>query len=309
MNTESLEPPFKLLVVDDDVEAIRLLGKVLEGMGDLYFATSGAEALRLAEANQPDVVLLDAEMPDPDGFEVCRKLKADPLTADASVIFVTALSNIGHEMKALEAGAIDFIHKPISPPLVQARVRNHLRLKFQSDKLRRLASVDTVTGLANRRTFDAVIEEECRRASRGTQPLAVLMADVDCFKSYNDTYGHQAGDDCLRSIGGIFRASARRPGDTAARYGGEEFALILPDADLPDALAIAEGLCENIRALGIPHAKSTVAPVVTVSIGAATAAPEGGIRPALLVRAADEALYAAKGAGRNRVAGKRPLNS
>jgi len=303
--TESPPRPSRLLIVDDDVLSIRVLGEVVKGMGELFFSTNGPNALRLAAETQPDIVLLDAEMPEMDGFEVCRRLKANPLTADASIIFVTAHTNIGHEMAALEAGAIDFIHKPISPPVVQARVRNHLLLKFQSDKLRQLASIDPLTGISNRRAFDLALDAEWLRARRIGRPMAVLMTDVDYFKCFNDGYGHLAGDDGLRGVAQALRAAARRPHELVARYGGEEFAIILPDSDFDNALRFAELLCQSVRDLEIPHAYSKVAPILTISVGAAATIPQKDALPASIVDAADQALYQAKDTGRNRAVGKR----
>ncbi len=292
----------KFLIVDDDLDTIRLMGDVLRGTGDLFFATNGAAAIRTAHEKNPDIVLLDAEMPELDGFEVCTALKADPATADASVIFVTAHSDIEREERALRLGAVDFISKPISPPIVRARVLTHITLKAQADELRRQATIDHLTGLPNRRAFDEVYQREWRRARRGGYALAALMIDLDCFKQFNDTYGHPAGDACLRAVAHVLDGCAQRPGDFAARYGGEEFVILLPDtADLDGGIRFAETVCAAVRALGIQHAQSLGGETVTTSVGVSAVVPQAGVNAASLVLAADQALYEAKRSGRNRV--------
>lgn len=171
--------------------------------------------------------------------------------------------------------------------------------KRLEETLRTLSSQDGLTGLPNRRSFDERWERECRRAHRNRSSLSVLMLDVDCFKPYNDTYGHPAGDACLQQVADAIAKTAQRPGDFAARYGGEEFVIVLPDTTQAGAMAIAAEINRAVAALQIPHGASTAAPHVTVSIGAATA-PDG-TGAAGLVAAADAALYRAKQAGRNRV--------
>ena len=291
----------KLLIVDDDPDTIRVLSGILRGMGDLYFSTSGLDAIRTVREKMPDIVLLDAEMPGMNGFEVCAALKAEPVTAAASIIFVTAHSDVENETRALELGAIDFIHKPVSPPIVRARVRNHITMKAQADELNRLASTDPLTGLANRRAFTAALELEWRRAHRSGHSLALLMLDLDYFKQFNDCYGHPAGDACLQATARILALSARRPGEMAARYGGEEFVILLPDVDGRGGEAVAEGVRLALWALEMPHEMSPLGGIVTGSIGVASVVPKDGAVAASLIAAADAALYQAKQSGRNRV--------
>ncbi|MBF0424781.1 MAG: diguanylate cyclase [Magnetococcales bacterium] len=311
----------RILIIDDDPSAIQLLQAILKGHGRIYFATAGEDGLGRAQAQPPDLILLDADMPGMSGFDVCAALKSDASLAGIPVIFVTSHTNIENETRALSLGATDFISKPFSPPVVQARVRNHLLLKQHIDLLQRRAATDGLTGIANRRTFDETLDVEWRRAARRQEVLSLLLLDVDYFKRFNDIYGHPAGDECLRAVAGVLAATAKRPGDLAARYGGEEFAVLLPNTDKAAAMVIAEGLCAHIRHLGIPHAQSEVAAYVTISVGTAsmvvpcTDQPERPIRcpecvaytqcmdgPAALVRAADQGLYLAKTSGRNRVA-------
>ncbi len=295
----------KLLIVDDDIGTIHQMNSVLRGVGDLFFSTSGLAAIRAAQEKRPDIVLLDAEMPGMNGFDVCAALKADPETASARVIFVTARSDIPSEMRALELGAIDFIHKPISPPSVVARVRNHIIMKAQADELARLASIDSLTGLPNRRALDIALNLEVHRAYRNKFSVAILMVDIDYFKEYNDCYGHQRGDECLQMIAKVLKSCIQRPGEIAARYGGEEFVIILPETDIVGGIGFAEVVCEAVRALKIRHEKSNLGGIVTVSVGIAANVPNDDAEASSLVSAADQSLYEAKGAGRNQVAWKR----
>jgi len=243
-------------------------------------------------------------MPGMDGFELCATLKADALLSSIAVIFVTAQGRPGDETRALEAGEADFITKPFNPAVVRARVRAQLTIKLQADLLREMAFVDGLTGVPNRRHFDERLDAEAQRARRGRSSLALLLADVDFFKRYNDCYGHLAGDDCLRRVARALNASMRRPADVLSRYGGEEFACLLPDTDLAGALAVAHNMEAAVRALQIPHSGSDVAGVVTVSLGVAIAAPALRCEAAELVSLADEQLYRAKAEGRGRVCGQ-----
>jgi diguanylate cyclase (GGDEF)-like protein len=266
-------------------------------------ATNGQQAIHLCKANPPDLVLLDIVMPQMDGYEVCRQLKADPATRDIPVIFVTAHTEADQETLGLEVGAVDFITKPVVPAVVKARVRTHVTLKHQSDLLRKMAFLDGLLGVFNRRYFDQQLETELARSHRSGAPLSLLILDVDFFKKYNDTYGHLAGDDCLRNVATTIRQFLRRPGDVVARYGGEEFACILPETPLDDAVTIAKALEQQIRSLGIEHISSDVAKVVTISIGVCCK-PHGVIGLAsALVAQADAQLYRAKHGGRAQVCG------
>jgi diguanylate cyclase (GGDEF)-like protein len=315
--------PARLLVVDDDIGTIRLLASIVRDFGEVFFATDGAEALAMIGQQQPDLVLLDAEMPGMDGFDVCRAIKSDPALADLPVLFITAHSDVEIETQALELGAVDFIIKPPSPAIVRARVKTQLMLKQRTDALVRLASVDGLTGVANRRSFDEALALEWRRACRSRSPLSLMLIDVDYFKRFNDRYGHQAGDDCLRAIASTLATTSRRSGELVARYGGEEFAIVLPGCDAPGAAAFAGLLRTNVAAQHIPHAGSDVCDTVTVSIGIATlvaggalpASPDGpDLSPAdadstgaSLLAAADRALYEAKRTGRDRAVGSLPV--
>ena len=270
---------------------------------DIHEVGDGVEALNLARAEPPDLVILDIEMPLIDGHEVCRKLKADAATCDIPVIFVTAQNDEAAETRGLNAGAVDFIAKPINPGIVRARVKTHLTLKAQSDLLRRWVYVDGLTGLHNRRHFDEQLTSEWGRAVRNNTALSVVLLDVDFFKRYNDRYGHLAGDDCLRRVAATVKASLKRPADLVARYGGEEFVCLLPHTDLNGALHVARHLGQLVFAQGIEHADSSAAPVVTVSLGVCSKREQATGTVGELLRQADAQLYAAKARGRHQSSG------
>ena len=296
----------KLLVVDDQPINVQALYQVFAAEHQVFMATSGEQALAMCAAKQPDLVLLDVEMPGMDGHEVCRRLQADPATRDVPVIFVTAHNDEAAETFGLELGAVDFISKPVNPKIVRARVKTQLTLKAQSDLLRQWAYIDGLTGVFNRRHFDEHLKAEWGRALRAQTTLSVVLLDVDFFKRYNDRYGHQAGDECLRRVAATLKAGLHRPCDIVARYGGEEFVFLLPDTGLSGALTLAERLRQRVFDESIPHADSSVAAVVTVSLGVCgTAQGPPGTKEALL-READAQLYQAKSGGRNRTCGAAP---
>ena len=290
----------RILIVDDVPENIEVLGEILTDNFDLQCAFSGPEALELA-AELPDLILLDVLMPGMDGFEVCACLKATAATAEIPVIFITAKNDPEAEMAAFAAGAVDFITKPVNPVTARARIQTHLTLKRQKDLLRAQAMVDGLTGIANRRFFDERLLAEWRHVQRYHRSLAILMIDIDHFKGYNDHYGHQAGDNCLRRVATTLGAHMQRAHDLAARYGGEEFICMLPECDLQGAISKAEALRAAVAALEIPHAASPSGDRVTLSIGVAATIPSSHSSPDTLVAAADAQLYQAKLAGSNRV--------
>lgn len=303
------DPRPTILTVEDD-DAIRaLIGGVLSSEFNMLAAGDTKTALEIALQNLPDLILLDVGLPDVDGFEACRKIKADPLLADIPVIFLTSRTSSMDEVDGLEAGGIDYITKPINPVILRARIRNHLELKKSRDALERLARIDGLTGMSNRRTFDEMLQREWKRQARTGQPLSIIMIDVDHFKQYNDTYGHGAGDTCLRRVSQAAEGSLQRPADIVARYGGEEFVALLPDTTLEGAMAVAESIRAAISSLEIEHIESKAAPYVTVSLGVACMVPELDKDPGQLLEAADAQLYAAKSEGRNRAKGREVLKS
>jgi diguanylate cyclase (GGDEF)-like protein len=293
----------RLLIVDDQPVNVQALYQVFAADHQVFMATSGEQALALCASKRPDLVLLDVVMPGMDGYEVCSRLMADPATHDIPIIFVTAQTDEAAETVGLELGAVDFIAKPINPNIVRARVRTQLTLKAQSDLLRHWVYIDGLTGVHNRRHFDEQLTAEWGRAVRNGAPLSVVLLDVDLFKRFNDRYGHQAGDDCLKRVAATLKASLLRPGDMVARYGGEEFVCLLPDTGLDGALALARRLGHDIEALEIEHADSDVAPVVTVSLGVSSKSEDTVGTAAALLREADAQLYIAKSRGRRQACG------
>jgi diguanylate cyclase (GGDEF)-like protein len=293
-----------LLVVDDSNAGCHQLGDLLRPRYRVLTARNGADGFTMAQEFRPDLILLDVRMPDMDGYAVCRRLKSDSRTREIPVLFLTALGGDGDEMRALEAGAIDFLQKPVNPAVLAARVRNHLELKHLQDRLRNLSLLDALTGIGNRRRFDQYLELEWQRCCRHGQPLSLVMGDVDHFKAYNDGYGHRQGDECLRSVAQVFDHALRRPGDLAARYGGEEFVCVLLETDPEGGRIVADQIMEQLEALALPHRFSPNSARVTVSVGVATAPrPLAGRSWHALVEEADRWLYLAKARGRNRIEG------
>ncbi len=290
-----------ILIVDDIPANIKVLGESLRADYRIRLATDGEKALKMARSsNPPDLILLDIVMPKMDGYEVCRHLKEDPTTRNIPVIFITAMAEEEDETKGLACGAVDYITKPFSLPIVRARVRTHLELKRHRDTLEALSTLDGLTGIPNRRRFDEVLKVEWLRGQREGAPLSLLMIDIDHFKLYNDNYGHIEGDDCLKRVAAALAGAISRPADFIARFGGEEFAAVLPMTDGLGAATVAAALLDSIRELNLPHAHSPAAPRVTISLGGATMQPSREENPIQLIERADRALYAAKSAGRNR---------
>lgn len=290
----------RILIVDDAMENIQILHQALQDEHDVLFAMNGAKALHIAQNQLPYLILLDAMMPDMDGYAVCAALRSAAVTRDIPIIFVTALKTPEDETRALDAGAADFISKPVNAAVVRARVRTQLTVKRQSDVLRELTLTDGLTGVANRRSFDETLEAEWRRCARAMVPMSLIMVDIDHFKNFNDAYGHQAGDACLLQAGQAMKRSAMRPQDLVARYGGEEFAILLPHLDITGAEVVAKKVLDEIAGLCIAHERSSAGPYVTVSMGVATLTPSERQESGLLVKNADALLYQAKANGRNR---------
>jgi diguanylate cyclase (GGDEF)-like protein len=290
----------RILIVDDAMENIQILHHALRDEHDVLFALGGEKALQIAHNQMPDLILLDAVMPGMDGYEVCSALRASAAVRDIPVIFVTALTHPEDETRALEAGAVDFITKPFNVAVVRARVRTQLTIKRQADAMRELTLTDALTGVANRRSFNETMENEWRRCTRSSTPMAVIMIDIDHFKHYNDAYGHQAGDVCLQQVSAAMKRCAGRPPDMLARYGGEEFIILLPQVGLDGAEVVAQRILEEVRLLKIPHKASSVGPEVTVSLGVSSALPTEASDSSTLIRAADALLYRAKETGRDR---------
>jgi diguanylate cyclase (GGDEF)-like protein len=291
---------FTLLIVDDDKHNRLLLTELFEGEYKIIQAKNGLQALELARAHAPDLILLDVLMPEMDGMAVIRALKRDDATRHIPVIFITALDSAADEELGLDLGAVDYIAKPFHPPIARVRVRNHLQIVHQRRLLEQIAALDGLTGIPNRRRFDEALAQEWSRCQRSGLPLSLIVADVDQFKQYNDTLGHAAGDRVLQEVATALRQAARRPGDLAARYGGEEFVLLLPETDAPQAQQLADELLQRMAARKLPHPAASAAPCVTLSLGGITTIPASSVVAPDFVERADAALYQAKAQGRNR---------
>jgi len=291
----------KLLIVDDEPLNIRILHELLRDQFDIFMAANGSQAITKAQAILPDLILLDVVMPDINGYEVCKTLKSDPTTEDIPIIFITAHFDEAEEVLGFEAGAADFIRKPINPIITKTRIYSQITLKQQRDLLLSIALTDNLTGIANRRKFDEALLSEWQQSSRDKSPLSLLLLDIDFFKQYNDIYGHVIGDSCLQLVAFAIKKSMQRPYDLVARYGGEEFVCILPKTDLKGAIYIAELILSNIRELNITHDGSSINSILTASIGAACIHPTAHIQPIRLIDAADQQLYQSKHNGRARV--------
>lgn len=290
-----------ILIVDDSRLNIMMLAQILAPDYELLTESSGEAALKLIAEKKPDLILLDVIMPGMSGFEVLTELKSNPYTGNIPVIFITGLDNEQDEERGFLLGAVDYITKPFKSVIVKVRVNTHMQIVRQIRLNERLGMMDSLTEIPNRRSFDNRIDMEWRRAMRERQAISFLMMDVDKFKTYNDTYGHLQGDILLKTVAKIFTASARRPPDLAARLGGEEFGVLLPGTDLPGALHKAEEIRQKVEATRIPTVDGAKMTGVTISIGVAATVPTPDDPAEKLVARADEYLYAAKAAGRNRV--------
>jgi diguanylate cyclase (GGDEF)-like protein len=302
-----------ILIVDDTPASLKLLHDTLVSEGFRVRPLNNGElALRSAKIEPPELILLDVRMPGLDGFEVCRRLKEDATLVSIPVIFISAAADVEDKLAAFHAGGVDYITKPFRREEVLARATTHIEL-FRSrqelarlnnalteanEALRLLSETDGLLGIANRPCFDRVLEREWHRHMRNRIPLSLIMIDVDRFKLYNDTYGHLAGDACLKGVARNMCAALRRPTDLAARYGGEELVVVLPDTPLEGAVSVARDIQANMAAAAIPMAPAALG-YVTVSIGVATQIPDKGSQPSALIAAADRALYSAKDNGRN----------
>ncbi len=330
LSVETCHRKGNILIVDDTPENLTVLRHMLTAHGyRVRPAINGAIALKTIQMSLPDLILLDIMMCGMDGFEVCRRLKSDASTRDIPVIFISAVNNTIDKVKAFQIGGVDYITKPFREGEVLARIETHLLLhliqkqlkeqnvQFQQEiterkrieaeleksnrELAQLASFDGLTQIANRRYFDHYLEKEWGRMARQKASLSLILCDIDFFKQYNDTYGHQAGDECLKKVAQTISCAIKRPADLAARYGGEEFAIVLPETDLSGAVKIAKDIKLQIRNLQIEHAKSDVSPYVSLSMGICTMRPDRETPSTQLVALADRALYQAKKTGRDRL--------
>jgi diguanylate cyclase (GGDEF)-like protein len=278
-------------------------------------AETGEQGLEVFAAERPGMILLDVKMPGIDGYETARRIRALRPEEWVPIIFLSASEYDQDLERAIECGGDDYLVKPVSAVVLSAKIRalqrlDHMRRKLldvsselstANQRLEALSHQDALTGIANRRAFDFLLERQCAEAVRRRSPLSVVLCDVDHFKAYNDHYGHVAGDECLRQVAAALKRGCKRTIDVAARYGGEEFALLLPDTPRDGALLVAEAARGEVAALELPHAASPTSHRVTFSGGIATYDPARDKASRDLTARADEALYRAKNLGRDRV--------
>lgn len=326
-----MDERIRILAVDDRPENLLAIEALLDGPEvEIVKANSGQEALGKLLGDDYALVLLDVQMPEMDGFETAELMRGHKNTRDVPIIFATAISKEKkHVFKGYNAGAVDYMFKPLDPDILRSKVQVFMQLYLQrkaleiktleldskikelketqrqlersNAMLERLSTIDGLTGIYNRRRFDEVLELEWRRAIRIQSPISLIMVDLDCFKSFNDRYGHLAGDDCLRKAAEVMTDVLKRPSDMMARYGGEEFVAILPGTPADHAAQLAEEMRAGVEDLDIDHKGSYVCDCVTVSMGISSLIPDRNTLPSVLVAAADTALYEAKQSGRNRV--------
>lgn len=303
-----------ILIVDDNPTNLSVLSNALKSAGfKSRVAIDGLSAIEQVQEEPPDLILLDVQMPGIDGFETCARLKTNSHTQEIPIIFITASADVSNKVKGLSVGAVDYITKPFQYEEVLARVKVHLELRLltrrvqeqavalqvMNQELMRLANLDGLTEVANRRRFDEYLEQEWLRLMRERNYLSLILCDIDYFKLYNDCYGHQAGDVCLKRVAQIIASSIQRPADFVARYGGEEFAVILPNTPPEGACQVAESIRRRVKELLIPHAPAQVSPFVSISLGVSSEIPMQELEAQSLVTYADKALYIAKANGRD----------
>jgi len=305
----------RILFADDSRTLRTTLGDQMRAMGhEVIEATEGRQAVELFRRQEPDLVVLDVDMPVMNGYETARQIRASAGDHEwIPIIFLSGNVRDNDVAAGIEAGGDDYLAKPVSPVVLRAKIAAMQRITDMRARLvdltrelsginaslREQSAQDALTGIPNRRSFDTAFEQEWNHATRSGKPLALILADVDHFKRYNDTYGHQKGDDCLKAVAGAMRHAARRKVDMVARYGGEEFAMLLPDTPAVSALLVAGRVLELVRDLRLPHQNSSTSDHITISLGVCATVPSAETRPEQLVKVADAALYDAKSKGRN----------
>ncbi len=313
----------RVLLVDDQLIIAEGIKRMLSQEKDIefFYCPDPSQAITMTIENKITVVLLDLVMPDISGITLAKYFRANKQTRDIPIIVMSSNEDPVTKRDAFSSGASDYLVKLPDQIELIARIRAHSKrymlqierdqafielykikrkLEESNEALHKLSSLDGLTQIANRRTFDKTLSNEWNRAMREKRELSMLLIDIDYFKRYNDSYGHLAGDEALIKIAQTLNNVTNRPGDIFCRYGGEEFAAILPSTDLKGAELVAQKFHDAIRTLNIPHPKSDVSDIITISIGCATITPNIKLEKTLLISIADRALYAAKNSGRNR---------
>jgi diguanylate cyclase (GGDEF)-like protein len=305
----------KILIVDDSPTIRAAMSQLVKRMGhSVIEAEDGDKALFIYLRDRPDLVLIDVMMPVMDGYEAARRMRDSSPDEWVPIIFLSSKEDDQDLDRAIEAGGDDYLVKPVTFVVLNAKIRALHRIETMRNKLleasrelgtanrelEKLSRQDGLTGIANRRYFDSYLENEVRRAARDRTSLSLILSDVDYFKAYNDCYGHQAGDDCLKQVAAALSSAGRRPADLAARYGGEEFAIVLPGTVSEGAIDVAQAVDRVIAGLAIAHSRSDVSQSITLSQGIVALIPDKETAPEDLIQRADQALYQAKQQGRNR---------
>ncbi len=290
----------KILIVDDSSLQAAYLKTILGDMYDITIAQTAEDGLHYASTEKFSLILLDVVMPGMDGFTLLKKLQEEIITQSVPVILITSLSDIQNEQHGLTLGAVDYITKPFSPMIVKARVNTHIKLYNYRRQIEYQSRIDQLTGIANRREHDRCSALKWNEAVRLRVPFSICMIDIDHFKSYNDTFGHPAGDRVIADVAKTISSCLQRTTDFFARYGGEEFVAFLMGDSTEKAFEHVKKIRQAIEELHIPHAPS-VSEWVTVSIGGVTAIPQAVNAYDAYLKIADTMLYDAKKYGRNRV--------
>ena len=306
----------KILLAEDSKTNQILISAYIEEAGhEIEIAQNGQEAIDQFTHERPDLVLMDMIMPVKDGIEAAQEIRAlcEQDGDWVPIIFLSAMSESKDIVRGIDAGGDDYLTKPVEDVVLHAKLRAMQRisdmrhqLQQANHELRMMAVKDGLTGIANRRHFDEVLTKELKRAMRSGTSVSLVMCDIDFFKPYNDNYGHQAGDDCLKYVARTMAKVSKRPGDLVARYGGEEFGVILPETDLAGVQVIAEAVRAAVDQLNLSHNYSLATDHVTISCGVATVSPsiddDITVMAKQLIKTADKGLYQAKDQGRNQVA-------
>jgi len=288
----------RALVVDDDPAVRRVITRILDTSGyEVDVACDGHEAMQKIADNPPDFLLTDWDMPEYNGLGLCGWIRERSLTNYIYTILITGNSSTKHMVQAISAGADDFMSKPIQPGELLARLQAGQRIIELQQQLSFLATHDQLTGLLSRRLFFEILEQQFRQAIQQNRPLACVMIDIDCFKSINDEYGHQIGDDVLAAVAGVLKQRCRAS-DSICRYGGEEFCALLLDCDLPEALQWTERCRSAIADTPCNASERTIHLTASFGISSHSHNPNSAKQ---LLNMADSALLLAKRSGKNRM--------
>ena len=313
-----------VLLIDDQAMIAEAVRRALSSEEDIafHYCQDPTKAIKLATEINATVILQDLVMPDIDGLMMVRYFRVNKSTAKIPIIVLSTKEEASIKSEAFKLGANDYMVKLPDKIEMIARIRYHSQAyiaQLERDEvfsaleesksklaeanlaLQKLSSLDGLTGIANRRSFDEILQKEWNRAMRNKKSIGLIMLDIDFFKLYNDHYGHQGGDDCLKKVANVIQTALHRETDFLARYGGEEFSAILPDTDLAGSVKVAEEMRLSISDLRLEHAKSKISDSVSVSLGVSAMLPLPGTDPEVLIVAADQALYRANEGGRDMV--------